>query len=141
MRGIALMGAALLLCAGTGSTLAQSMSSAAADASRRIAPGQFVVGAEALLWWLKKSPASIPLITDGDIGEADTKILLGGRSLDTGANPGFRINGGYGLTDSSALEASFFYIPSRSTTSSVSSNGQARAQPICVFPIHRRNYA
>ena len=53
--------------------------------------GRFNVGAEALLWWFKGSPAPTPLVTDGLVGRPGTRVFLGGEDLDTNPNPGFRL--------------------------------------------------
>jgi hypothetical protein len=50
-------------------------------------------------------------------------VLLGGGTLDTNPNPGFRITGAYALDGRWGVEAVGFYVPSRSTSRSVSSNG------------------
>jgi hypothetical protein len=55
---------------------------------------------------------------------AGPKTLLGGDDLDTGANPGFRLSAGYAFSERWGVDSSFFYIPSRSTSNSVSSSGQ-----------------
>jgi hypothetical protein len=99
-----------------GSAWAQSAATATA--------GPFTIGAEALLWWFKDSPAPVPLITDGLVGAPGTKVLLGGKDLDTGANPGFRVTAGYAVTDRWGIEGGVFYIPTRSTSKPVSSSGK-----------------
>jgi Putative beta barrel porin-7 (BBP7) len=76
------------------------------------------------MWWFKDSPAPVPLITDGLVGQPGTRVFLGDEGLDTSANPGFRVTAGYGLTERWGVEGSFLYIPSRSTSKSVSSSGQ-----------------
>jgi Putative beta barrel porin-7 (BBP7) len=86
--------------------------------------GRFTIGAEALLWWFKSSPTPVPLITNGTLDQPGTRVFLGGDSLDTGANPGFRVTAGYGLTERWGIEGSFFYVPPRSTSRSVASSGQ-----------------
>ena len=86
--------------------------------------GRFTVGAEALLWWFKSSPTPVPAVTDGVLDQPGTRVFLGGDSLDTGANPGFRVTAGYGLTERWGIEGSFFYVPPRSTSRSVASSGQ-----------------
>jgi Putative beta barrel porin-7 (BBP7) len=95
-------------------------------------PGRFSISAEALLWWFKDSPAPVPLVTDGLVGQPGTKTFLGGEDLDTGANPGFRLTAGYAFTERWGVEGSFFYIPSRSTSQSVSSSGQLGSTDLIV---------
>lgn len=120
----ALVLAAVLLVASAGVAWAQ------AGASSPAAP--FNVGAEALLWWLKDSPAPVPLVTDGIVGQPGTRVFLGGRDLDTDPTPGFRLTAGYALTDRWGLESSFFYLPTRSTVRSVGSNGAPGSQRLVV---------
>ena len=86
--------------------------------------GRFTVGAEALLWWFKASPAPTPLVTDGVVGQPGTRVLLGGDDVDTNPNPGFRLTAGYSLTERWGVESSVFYVPPRSTARSVGSSGQ-----------------
>ena len=73
--------------------------------------------------WFKASPTPVPVITDGFYGQPGTNVLLGGGTLDTNPNPGFRITGAYALDGRWGVEAIGFYVPSRSTSRSVSSNG------------------
>jgi hypothetical protein len=86
--------------------------------------GAFTISAEALLWWLKDSPAPVPLVTDGLLGEPGTRVFLGGKDIDTNPNPGVRLNVGYAFTPRFGLEGSAFYLLSRTTRNSVSSSGQ-----------------
>ena len=94
--------------------------------------GPFSLSAEALVWWFKHSPAPVPLVTDGIIGQPGTTVLLGGKDLDTGANPGFRLTAGYAVSDRWGVEGSFFYILPRSTDKSVSSSGQIGSTDLIV---------
>jgi hypothetical protein len=95
-------------------------------------PGRFSISAEALVWWFKDSPAPVPLVTDGIVGQPGTKTFLGGQDLDTGANPGFRLTAGYAFTERWGAEGSFFYIPSSSTSQSKSSSGQLGSTDLIV---------
>ncbi len=92
----------------------------------------FFISAEALLWWMKDSPAPPPLVSTGNIGEAGTNVVLGGKQLDTGMHPGFRVTAGYWEKEKWGLEASFFYLSSQSTGRSVSSSGQIDSQLLLV---------
>jgi hypothetical protein len=113
-----------LLLLGASIASAQTTAAPPPGSSPPSEPARFTVSAEALLWWFKDSPAPVPLVTDGIVGQPGTKTFLGGDDLDTGANPGFRFTAGYAFTDRWGVEGSFFYIPSRSTSQSVSSSGQ-----------------
>ena len=85
--------------------------------------GRFTVSAEALMLWFKSSP-STPLVSTGTLDDPSTRIVLGGEDLDTNPNPGFRITAGYGLTDRWGVEGSFFHVPPRTTSRTVSSTGR-----------------
>jgi len=117
-------GCLALLLFGSGVASAQTAAPPPSSSAPATESGRFTVSAEALLWWFKDSPAPVPLITDGLVGQPGTKTLLGGEDLDTGANPGFRLSAGYAFSDRWGVDSSFFYIPSRSTSNSVSSSGQ-----------------
>jgi hypothetical protein len=117
MRKVTAMTLGVLLLGG-GAAWAQTGAAGAAA-------GPFSASAEALIWWFKSSPTPVPIITNGLVGEPDTKTLLGGGSADTNPNPGFRLTAGYALNERWGLEGNFLYIPARSTSSSVSSSGEA----------------
>ena len=55
---------------------------------------------------------------------ADTAVLLGGGTLDSNPNPGFRITGTYAIDNRWGIEANGFYVASRSSSRSVTSTGQ-----------------
>ena len=97
---------------------------AAAQTDARRSAGAFSIDAEALVWWFKGSPTPVPLVTDGVLGQPGTRVLLGGRGLDSNPEPGFRLAAGYTLTERWGVEGGFLYIPTRSATRSVSSSGQ-----------------
>ncbi|MFO1325183.1 MAG: BBP7 family outer membrane beta-barrel protein [Burkholderiales bacterium] len=67
----------------------------------------------------------MPIISDDYLDEPGTSILLGGGSIDTNPNPGFRITGSYRLDGGWGIEAIGFYVPSRTTTRGYSSTGKA----------------
>jgi hypothetical protein len=117
---------------GAGIASAQTAVTPASSSPPAAEPGRFSISAEALLWWFKNSPAPVPLVTDGLLGEPGTKTFLGGEDLDTGANPGFRLTAGYAFTERWGVEGSYFYIPSRSTSRSVSSSGQLGSTDLIV---------
>ena len=89
-----------------------------------VSAGPFSVSAEALLWWFKDSPFPVPVISNGALDDPGTRILLGGKDLDTNPNPGFRVSAGYAVTPSWGLDGSFLHVPTRSTSRSVASSGQ-----------------
>lgn len=102
----------------TGVALAQGTSTPVASDSR------WSVSAEALFAWFKSSPTPVPIITDSYADAPGVNVLLGGGSVDTNPNAGFRITGAYRIDNRLGLEVTGFYIPSRTTSSSVSSSGQ-----------------
>jgi hypothetical protein len=95
------------------------------------ASGPFTISAEALLWWFKGN-ATPPLVSDGVLGDPGTKILLGGNDLDTNPNPGFRLTTSYAFTDQWGVESSVFYVPTRTTSRSVSSSGQIGSTDLLI---------
>ncbi len=92
-------------------------------AGTSFANGRGTVAVEALLFWFKSSPTPVPIITDDVLGHATTNVLLGGGSIDTNPNPGFRISGSYALERGWGIEALGFYVPSRTSSRQVSSPG------------------
>lgn len=99
----------------------------------RPAPAEsFSISAEALLWWMKDSPAPPPLVSTGIVGQPGTTVLLGGKDLNTHEHPGLRVTAGYWVRETWGLEASTFYLPSRSTSRSVSSSGETGSQDLVI---------
>ena len=115
MRRAALVG--LFLSAATGAAFAQATPATMGSDSR------WSVSAELLYAWFKQSPTPVPIITDSYLDDPTVNVLLGGGSVDTNPNAGFRLTGAYRVDSRVGVEVSGFYIPSRSTSSSVSSTG------------------
>ena len=93
----------------------------AAAASGAMAQGtsadpKWTVSAEMLLAWFKASPTPVPIITDYYLGTPGVNVLLGGGSVNTNPNAGFRMTGAYRVDNRWGVELSGFYISSRSTT-------------------------
>jgi hypothetical protein len=116
MRRAALV--ALLASAATGAVLAQGAPAPMGGDSR------WSLSAEALFAWFKSSPTPVPIITDNYLDEPGVNILLGGGSVDTNPNAGFKISGAYRIDSRLGVELTGFYISTRTTSSSVSSTGQ-----------------
>jgi opacity protein-like surface antigen len=116
MRRAALV--ALLASTATGAALAQEAPAPTAGDSR------WSVSAEALVAWFKSSPTPVPIITDNYLDAPGVNVLLGGGSVDTNPNAGLKITGAYRVDSRIGVELTGFYIPTRSTSSSVSSTGQ-----------------
>lgn len=107
---------ALLASTATGAALAQAPPSAV--------DSRWSVSAEALFAWFKSSPTPVPIITDSYLDAPGVNVLLGGGSVDTNPNAGVRITGTWRIDSRLGVELTGFYIPSRSTSSSVSSTGE-----------------
>lgn len=113
--------AALMALAGTtwaGMALAQPAPAPMESASR------WYFGAEALFSWFKNSPTPVPIITDNYADVPGVNVFLGGGEVDTNPNAGFKLTGAYRIDSRLGVELTGFYIPTRSTSSSVSSTGQ-----------------
>ncbi|MEP7330245.1 MAG: BBP7 family outer membrane beta-barrel protein [Betaproteobacteria bacterium] len=109
---------ALLASAMTGAALAQGTPAPMREDIR------WSVRAEALFARLKSSPTPVPIITDSYVNAPGVNVLLGGGTVDTNPNAGFRITGTYRVDSRIGVELSGFYIPTRTTSGSVSSTGQ-----------------
>jgi len=120
----------LLIIAGVAS--AQTTSAPSAPSMGPSEVGRLSISAEALLWWFKGSPAPVPLVSNGLLDEAGTKVLLGGKDLDTNPNSGFRVTVGYSLTDRWGAEGSVFYLLDRSTSRTAGSSGQIGSQDLLI---------
>ena len=105
---------------------AASMASAqgAAAPAATFGDGRLSIGAEALFVWIKSSPTPVPIVTDNYLDQPNVNVLLGGGSVDTNPNAGFRLTGTYRVDSRWAVELTGFYVPTRSTSSSVSSSGK-----------------
>jgi hypothetical protein len=116
MQRVALV--ALVGATWTGAALAQPAPAPMESASR------WYFGAEALFSWFKNSPTPVPIITDNYADVPGVNVLLGGGEVDTNPNAGFKLTGTYRVDSRLGVELTGFYIPTRSTSSSVSSTGQ-----------------
>ena len=120
----------LLISAGVASGQTASAPSAPSTAPSEV--GRLSISAEALLWWFKGSPTPVPLVSNGLLDVAGTKVLLGGKDLDTNPNSGFRVTVGYSLTDRWGAEGSVFYLLDRSTSRTAGSSGQIGSQDLLI---------
>jgi len=116
MRQAALV--ALMASAAAGAALGQGVPAPWTSDNR------WSVSAEALFAWFKSSPTPVPIITDYYLDAPGANVLLGGGTVDTNPNAGFRITGAYRIDSRLGVELTGFYIPTRTTSSSVSSTGQ-----------------
>jgi putative beta barrel porin BBP7 len=92
--------------------------------------------AEYLLWWMKDSPASPPLVSTGRLGDADFSVVLGGRDYAPSPHQGARFTVGHRLDPDWALEGVGFFLPTTSVTKTVTSSG-APGSPRLVVPVFR----
>ena len=119
---------------------------------------RFYGDVEYLLWWVKNAPLSVPLVSTGPISSthhgllgppaedaAESTVLYGApHSPAQGGNDsqrfpafsGMRVKLGYNLGDSqrAAIEASGFFLGSRSAGYSANSDGNGN--PILGFPVY-----
>jgi len=116
MRRVALV--ALAASTWSGAALAQGTPAPMDSATR------WSLSAEALFAWFKNNPTPVPIITDNFADAPDVNVLLGGGSVDTNPNAGFKLTAAYRFDSRTGVELTGFYIPTRTTSSSVSSTGQ-----------------
>jgi len=92
------------------------------------------VSAEYLLWWFKKSPEPVPLVTmgavtdipPGALGQPFTQTVLGGSSINPEEHSGGRFAAGYWLDSEQtfAVEVSYLFLSPHVVSQSVASRGQ-----------------
>jgi hypothetical protein len=116
MRRVAVAG--LLATTTGGMALAQGAPAPMAGDER------WSLSAEPLVAWFKGSPTPVPVITDNYAAAPGVKVLLGGGSVDTNPNAGFRIGGAYRIDSRLGVELAGFWVPSRTTSTTVSSTGE-----------------
>jgi hypothetical protein len=98
------------------------------------ASSRFYVSAEYLLWWTKKSPIPVPLVTTtsspdqmppATIGADGTSVLLGNQDLNTSTRHGARFTAGAWCDEHGelGLEANYFFLASHTVTRNIASNG------------------
>ena len=90
-----------------------------------LAAGHVTLRVELLNWGFNNSPAPVPLITDGLLGEPGTNVLLGGGDLDNKRQNGVRVTAGFPWNERTNVEWSFLAFSSRSSSKSVESSGLA----------------
>jgi hypothetical protein len=103
----------------------------------------FWFGTEYLLWWTKKAPLPVPLVTLGSgadpfpgvIGQPGTTVLYGGQPVDFGAASGLRLSAGVTLSRDAglSLEGSWLMLERQSKSFSVASD--ANGNPVFAQPI------
>jgi hypothetical protein len=93
---------------------------------------RFSLSGEALVWWIKDSPAPPPLVSTGLIGAPGTAVILGGKERGTGEQPGFRLTTAYRPDERRGIEASFFYLSPQSAARSAGSSGESGSQNLFI---------
>lgn len=91
--------------------------------------------AEALAWWTKASPVSVPLITTGGpIGSGST-VVLGNEDLNMSMRGGGRFLVGAAISSDHrwAVEGSYFFLGRASKSDSVIADGSPASTPL-AFP-------
>ncbi|MEO6327123.1 MAG: BBP7 family outer membrane beta-barrel protein [Thermoanaerobaculia bacterium] len=106
-------------------------------ATAQTAP-RFQLTLEPTAWWFKESAATIPLVTDGFLGQAGTHVLLGGDRLDTRTRAGLRLTASFAWSSRWSVEASAFFVPSRSTRRSVASSGTSGSTDLFISYLDAR---
>ena len=114
-----------------------------ADHSQRADCSRFWASGEYLLWWAKKGPESVPVATEGGTGvitSPGTFVVLGGSGVDYKVFSGLRLSAGYWFDPDQTfgIEASGFFLPQQTVTSSVSSNGTGN--PAIFRPVTDVNF-
>jgi len=128
----AIMGALIFLFLCSNVSLAQTGQALSTPTPGSSTAGPFSISAEALLWWMKNSPAPPPLVSTGILGQPGTNMLLGGEDLNTNVHPGLRVTAGYWEKERWGLEASVLYLSSQSTSQSVGSSGQVGSRNLSI---------
>jgi len=119
-------------CISVSVAAAQTSGYGSAPPPRSSAAERLSINAEALVWWMKDSPAPPPLVSTGVLGQPGTTVLVGGEDLNPQVHPGLRVTAGYWVTERWGLEASGFYLPPRSTSQRVRSPGQIGSQDLVI---------
>ena len=112
---------------------------------------RFWLRSDYLLWFIKKAPVPVPLVTTGPfdpnlivqpvpavgaIGNPTTKVLYGGQAADLGTFSGMRFEGGFAVDEQGifALEGGGFLLERRSSSFMTSSD--AAGNPRLTLPFN-----
>lgn len=106
----------------------------------RGAPGTWELGIEGMAWWLRDTPAPVPLVTNGVVGLPNVQTYLGGQDLNVGASGGLKLTAAYALSATTAIEGNVFFLPYRSTSKNAFSSGQQGSVDL-VVPFFNPNTA
>jgi Putative beta barrel porin-7 (BBP7) len=104
------------------------------DPVERRDPVRVWASADYLLWWMKKSPVPVPLVTSatdptnplsGNIGQSGTVTLLGSGGIDADEREGGRFTLGAWLDSNQTigLEGAYLFLGQKTRTQQVSSTG------------------
>jgi hypothetical protein len=94
---------------------------------------KFWLRSEALLWWSKGSPLSVPVVTAGSsedsvpgaIGQPGTSVLLGNQDFALPSQGGGRFTLGFSFNPEQTwgVEGTYFFLANTSTSQSISASG------------------
>lgn len=103
---------------------------------------RFWASADYLLWWFKRSPEPVPLVTSasfndalpGALGQANTRVILGGRSLDGDPHSGGRFSAGWWLDADSGIgiDGNYLFLATRTARASVATSGLPGGPDVAV---------
>ena len=99
---------------------------------------------EFLLWWTKRAPVNTPLLTaatnqadptSGQIGSANTSVLLGNQNYDLNQRYGgrFTLGGWFDSEGCIGMEGNYLFISPHSTTTTAGTSGAA-GSPVVGIP-------
>ncbi len=94
------------------------------------------IEADYLYWWIKNSPASDVLITEGVLLSDQTPVL-GGKSVHTGPRSGAKLSAGHTFDSRGVfgIEGGYLFLCNQSKIKSVKSSGKA-GSPFLVLPFY-----
>lgn len=110
------------------------------EAPPTVAGNRLWFSSDYLMWWVKRSPVSVPLVTSapgnspavipGLLGNPDTTVEFGGSGVNTNLRYGGRFALGYWLDNDQrvGLEGNYFFLGSKTVSRSIGSTGDANAR-------------
>ncbi len=93
---------------------------------------EFWIRPEYLCWFIKENPLPVPLVASasysnplpGALGQPGTHVLLGRSEIGMGWMNGFQISAGSDAWSKMDMQGSYFFLPSVSSSRSLSTSGQ-----------------
>src|SRR5262249_14567414 len=111
-------------------------------------PGLFWANAEYLLWWTRKGPLPVPLVTQsstfgdfpiGALGQPGTQVVYGGQGINFGATSGFRISAGLTLMPDGGLSVEGSWLMLEKKAQNFSAHSDSAGFPAIAQPIFNPN--